>query len=159
MAWNGANSARREADGKNGSVQAGGRFLGGTWSKKNLIFKSGFIVQDSHTLISRKRTRKNLAGFDLQGFVVEHRGVEPLTSTMRMSRATNCANAPYRYPDQSGSASSTLTSRGLGRDPVGSLWHKSFKSSMRKRQYITAERKKQGIFDGGLCFRYNPEYR
>ena len=25
---------------------------------------------------------------------VEHRGVEPLTSTMRMSRATNCANAP-----------------------------------------------------------------
>ena len=27
--------------------------------------------------------------------VVEHRGVEPLTSTMRMSRATNCANAPY----------------------------------------------------------------
>ena len=29
-------------------------------------------------------------------FVVEHRGVEPLTSTMRMSRATNCANAPYR---------------------------------------------------------------
>ena len=26
---------------------------------------------------------------------VEHRGVEPLTSTMRMSRATNCANAPY----------------------------------------------------------------
>ena len=27
--------------------------------------------------------------------MVEHRGVEPLTSTMRMSRATNCANAPY----------------------------------------------------------------
>ena len=27
-------------------------------------------------------------------FLVEHRGVEPLTSTMRMSRATNCANAP-----------------------------------------------------------------
>ena len=26
--------------------------------------------------------------------LVEHRGVEPLTSTMRMSRATNCANAP-----------------------------------------------------------------
>ena len=27
--------------------------------------------------------------------LVEHRGVEPLTSTMRMSRATNCANAPF----------------------------------------------------------------
>ena len=26
---------------------------------------------------------------------VEHRGVEPLTSTMRMSRATICANAPF----------------------------------------------------------------
>ena len=31
--------------------------------------------------------------------VVEHRGVEPLTSTMRMSRATNCANAPYGFPE------------------------------------------------------------
>ena len=30
--------------------------------------------------------------------VVEHRGVEPLTSTMRMSRATNCANAPWFIP-------------------------------------------------------------
>ena len=29
-----------------------------------------------------------------KGFVVEHRGFEPLASTMRMSRATNCANAP-----------------------------------------------------------------
>lgn len=27
--------------------------------------------------------------------VVEHRGFEPLTSTMRTLRATNCANAPY----------------------------------------------------------------
>ena len=27
-------------------------------------------------------------------FCVEHRGFEPLASTMRMSRATNCANAP-----------------------------------------------------------------
>ena len=30
--------------------------------------------------------------------LVEHRGVEPLTSTMRMSRATNCANAPCMGP-------------------------------------------------------------
>ena len=30
-----------------------------------------------------------------KGFVVEHRGFEPLASTMRMSRATNCANAPF----------------------------------------------------------------
>ena len=29
------------------------------------------------------------------GFLVEHRGVEPLTSTLRTLRATNCANAPY----------------------------------------------------------------
>ena len=27
-------------------------------------------------------------------YLVEHRGFEPLASTMRMSRATNCANAP-----------------------------------------------------------------
>ena len=27
--------------------------------------------------------------------LVEHRGVEPLTSTLRTLRATNCANAPY----------------------------------------------------------------
>ena len=34
-----------------------------------------------------------------RSFLVEHRGVEPLTSTMRMSRATNCANAPYGFPE------------------------------------------------------------
>ncbi len=28
--------------------------------------------------------------------MVEHSGFEPLTSTMRMLRATNCANAPRR---------------------------------------------------------------
>jgi hypothetical protein len=28
-------------------------------------------------------------------FLVEHRGFEPLTSTLRTLRATNCANAPY----------------------------------------------------------------
>ena len=29
------------------------------------------------------------------GLLVEHRGFEPLTSTLRTLRATNCANAPY----------------------------------------------------------------
>ena len=29
-------------------------------------------------------------------FLVEHSGVEPLTSSMRTRRTTNCANAPYR---------------------------------------------------------------
>ena len=28
---------------------------------------------------------------------MEHSGFEPLTSTMRMSRATNCANAPWWF--------------------------------------------------------------
>ena len=28
--------------------------------------------------------------------LVEHRGVEPLTSTLRTLRATNCANAPSK---------------------------------------------------------------
>ena len=46
--------------------------------------------------------------------VVEHRGVEPLTSTMRMSRATNCANAPYMVPGSTGEDSSTFKSGGLG---------------------------------------------
>ena len=31
---------------------------------------------------------------DFSRVLVEHSGFEPLTSTMRMSRATNCANAP-----------------------------------------------------------------
>ena len=43
------------------------------------------------------RARINKSGHPrrVSGLFVEHRGVEPLTSTMRMSRATNCANAPY----------------------------------------------------------------
>ena len=41
-------------------------------------------------LIGKRKPLKRLAS----RVVVEHRGVEPLTSTMRMSRATNCANAP-----------------------------------------------------------------
>ena len=28
--------------------------------------------------------------------MVEHRGFEPLTSTLRTLRATNCANAPHQ---------------------------------------------------------------
>ena len=28
---------------------------------------------------------------------MEHRGFEPLASTMRMLRAPNCANTPYQY--------------------------------------------------------------
>ena len=34
-------------------------------------------------------------------FFMEHRGFEPLTSTMRTLRATNCANAPYVFPSVS----------------------------------------------------------
>ena len=44
--------------------------------------------------------RKALKSRDFKASrLVEHRGVEPLTSTMRMSRATNCANAPYGFPE------------------------------------------------------------
>ena len=45
------------------------------------------------------RARINKSGHPrrVSGLFVEHRGVEPLTSTMRMSRATNCANAPYIF--------------------------------------------------------------
>ena len=39
----------------------------------------------------RESKRKNQS---YDWFVVEHRGFEPLTSTMRTLRATNCANAP-----------------------------------------------------------------
>lgn len=41
------------------------------------------------------KKEKPLALFTVQGFLVEHRGFEPLTSTLRTLRATNCANAPY----------------------------------------------------------------
>ena len=47
---------------------------------------------------------KNPANAGLFNYLVEHRGVEPLTSTLRTLRATNCANAPrirscILYPD------------------------------------------------------------
>ena len=50
---------------------------------------------------------------------MEHRGVEPLTSTMRMSRATNCANAPIIVDEFF--ADSPLTARffPLGLKPSG----------------------------------------
>ena len=45
------------------------------------------IIRINHTGLSSTTTLK-----------VEHRGFEPLASTMRMLRAPNCANAPYIYP-------------------------------------------------------------
>ena len=51
-------------------------------------------------LITRNGHKKALQTLICKAFV-EHRGVEPLTSTMRMSRATNCANAPFgKFSDQ-----------------------------------------------------------
>ena len=47
--------------------------------------------------INKKRTR-TLSHRELgssTNCLVEHRGFEPLTSTLRTLRATNCANAPY----------------------------------------------------------------
>ena len=41
----------------------------------------------------KKRTETLYQSFS--PFMVEHRGFEPLTSTMRTLRATNCANAPW----------------------------------------------------------------
>ncbi len=38
---------------------------------------------------------KGLEALFLKSLWMEHRGFEPLTSTMRTLRATNCANAPY----------------------------------------------------------------
>ena len=80
---------------------------------------------------------------------VEHRGVEPLTSTMRMSRATNCANAPYMTTGKLRCSLPRFTSAGL----------ETAQSFDCVRKYITVERKRQGIFDGGGCFRYNPGSR
>ena len=50
--------------------------------------QTGFYHKTNPNLFFRK-------GSD-QKFLVEHRRFELLTSTMRMSRATNCANAPHR---------------------------------------------------------------
>ncbi len=70
-------------------------------------------MQDLHTLNSGKTRTQSLADIDLHGFLVEHRGVEPLTSTMRMSRATNCANAPYWFPEALRGSFPRFTSAGL----------------------------------------------
>ena len=103
--------------------------------------------------------------------MVEHRGVEPLTSTMRMSRATNCANAPYSIRSRTNpcSASSMVViphrgthslSLDLSADEAsatGSRQRFALSSAMpraancanaplsRKREYITGGRKKQGF--------------
>ena len=58
----------------------------------------------------------------LRGYVVEYRGVEPLASTMRMSRATNCANTPYVRRDEFGNRETwiqveRLTERERGKPP------------------------------------------
>ena len=56
---------------------------------------------------------------DFSRVLVEHSGFEPLTSTMRMSRATNCANAPNIVDEFF--ADSPLTARffPLGLKPSG----------------------------------------
>ena len=56
---------------------------------ENLRLCAGF----TYCFPQANKQRRTLEALCLKGFV-EHRGVEPLTSTMRMSRATNCANAP-----------------------------------------------------------------
>ena len=55
---------------------------------ENIKFSGSFVLllQQSHLQSSR-----GLCNIVL----VEHRGVEPLASTMRMLRAPNCANTPY----------------------------------------------------------------
>ena len=45
----------------------------------------------------QNRQEKSLKTDVFRQIVVEHRRFELLTSTMRMSRATNCANAPSAY--------------------------------------------------------------
>ena len=57
---------------------------------------SGKKKRDHRTrfgLVKYKRQNPNHEGSNF-AVMVEHRGFEPLASTMRMSRATNCANAP-----------------------------------------------------------------
>ena len=44
-------------------------------------------------MVEHKRQNPNYLSSDFAG-LVERRGFEPLTSTMRTLRATNCANAP-----------------------------------------------------------------
>ena len=48
-------------------------------------------LQYDNNIISRNKEKSQSL---LTGSLVEHRGFEPLTSTMRTLRATNCANAP-----------------------------------------------------------------
>ena len=77
-------------------------------------------------------------------------------------RPTNCANAPYFI---GASASSMVVAPHCGAnslsdekpsDEISATGGHRLFSPMRKRQYNTAEGKKQGIFDGTGGFRYNP---
>ena len=49
----------------------------------------------SNPLCSLPETQKDSHRLSFYYALVEHRGFEPLTSTLRTLRATNCANAPY----------------------------------------------------------------
>ena len=61
-------------------------------SKRQIVGRAAFTPphspDPSNPLCSQKNTTLT------SGNLVEHRGFEPLTSTMRTLRATNCANAP-----------------------------------------------------------------
>ena len=58
----------------------------------------GFFITSLQLLLQKQEIRTHdqlVPGSDYLA-LVEHRGVEPLTSTLRTLRATNCANAPSK---------------------------------------------------------------
>ena len=57
---------------------------------ENIKFSGSFVLLLQQSHLQSCRGLCNIV-------LVEHRGVEPLASTMRMLRAPNCANAPYAF--------------------------------------------------------------
>ena len=58
------------------------------------FYESLGLSQDACSLLVITEPNKGLEASCLKSLWMEHRGFEPLTSTMRTLRATNCANAP-----------------------------------------------------------------
>ena len=74
--------------------------LGHTHTQKlahSIMTFSRIHMQDLHTLLRNKTALKNPYRPYPARVLVELRGFEPLTSTMRMLRATICAIAPYIF--------------------------------------------------------------
>ena len=69
----------------------------GEWKKREICIFRGCICRFALGFCKNIKKRTETLYQSFSPFMVEYRGVEPLASTMRMSRATNCANTPCKF--------------------------------------------------------------